>query len=59
MISNVNEIGIRIGTAYLRDEKLTLEYDAGQVTVSGEDLLTAWDDYSLDDPFTIVSEDMR
>lgn len=62
MISNVPlpwETSVAIGFAYLRNQPLTLEYDAGEVTVSGDDLLEAWDSYDLSDPFTIVSEDMR
>lgn len=54
-ISDVHEIGIRIGFAYLHGEALTLEYDAGSLEVSGEDLVTAWDEYSLSDPFTIIT----
>ena len=53
-ITDTWEIGIRIGSAYLRGESLTLEYDAGLVEVSGTDLLDAWDSYDLMDPFTIV-----
>lgn len=54
IIANAWEIGIRIGSAYLHGESLTLEYDAGTVYVSGDDLLEAWDSYDLMDPFTIV-----
>lgn len=53
-ITDTWEIGIRIGSAFLRQETLTLEYDAGTVDVSGDDLLEAWDAYDLMDPFTIV-----
>lgn len=56
MIVDAWEIGVRIGSAYLHGESLTLEYDAGSVVVSGDDLLEAWDEYSLSDPFTIVGE---
>lgn len=54
MIVDTWEIGIRIGSAYLHGESLTLEYDAGLVEVSGTDILDAWDSYDLMDPFTIV-----
>lgn len=54
MITDTWEIGIRIGSAYLHGESLTLEYDAGTIAVTGDDLLEAWDEYSLMDPFTIV-----
>lgn len=55
-INTAWEIGVRIGSAYLHGETLTLEYDAGRVVVSGDDLVTAWDEYDLSDPFTIVGE---
>lgn len=55
-ITDTWEIGIRIGSAYLHGESLTLEYDAGLVEVSGTDLLDAWDSYDLMDPFTIVED---
>lgn len=55
-ITDTWEIGIRIGSAYLHGESLTLEYDAGTVEVTGDDLLDAWDSYDLMDPFTIVKE---
>lgn len=54
MIVDTWEIGVRIGSAYLHGETLTLEYDAGTIAVTGTDLLDAWDEYSLSDPFTIV-----
>lgn len=53
-ITDTWEIGIRIGSAYLHGESLTLEYDAGTIEVTGDDLLEAWDSYDLMDPFTIV-----
>lgn len=56
MIVDTWEIGIRIGSAYLHGESLTLEYDAGTVEVTGDDLLEAWDSYDLMDPFTILDE---
>lgn len=52
-ITDTWEIGIRIGSAYLHGESLTLEYDAGLVEVSGTDLLDAWAARS-GTPFTIV-----
>ena len=54
-ISDVQEIGVRIGFAYLHGETLTLEYDSGSVAVSGDDLVTAWA-VRTDKPFTIVGE---
>lgn len=53
---NTAEIGIRIADAYRRNEPLWLEYDSGAVLVSGDDLLTAWDEYDLTDPFTILED---
>lgn len=54
MISNFREIGLRIGFAILRDESLTLEYDAGRVAARGDELYEAWEHLDLTDPFTIV-----
>lgn len=49
------EIGVRIGSAYLHGESLTLEYDAGTIEVTGDDLLDAWAGLQANsDPFTIV-----
>lgn len=53
-ISNFREIGLRIGFAILRDETLTLGYDAGSVEARGDELYEAWANLDLTDPFTIV-----
>lgn len=53
---NTQEIGIRIADAYRRNVPLWLEYDSGAVLVSGDDLLAAWDEYDLTDPFTILED---
>lgn len=53
MISNIHDIAVRIGFAILRDEVLTLEYDAGTVEARGDELYDAWDAYDRMDPFTI------
>lgn len=52
-ITDTWEIGIRIGSAYLHGETLTLEYDAVTIAVTGDDLLEAWAVRS-GTPFTIV-----
>lgn len=49
MLTYVQEIGALGGT-------LTLEYDSGEITLAGDDLIRAAADYDMSDPFTIVSE---
>lgn len=48
-IKYVQEIGALGGT-------LTLEYDSGEITLTGDDLIRAAADYELGDPFTIVPD---
>lgn len=48
-IKYVRDIGALGGT-------LSLEYNAGIFTLTGDDLIFAADDYDMSDPFTIVTE---
>lgn len=49
MLTYVQEIGALGGT-------LTLEYDSGEITLSGDDLIRAAADYEMAEPFTIVPD---
>ena len=48
-IKYVRDIGALGGT-------LTLEYDSGEITLTGDDLIRAAADYDMSDPFTIDAE---
>lgn len=50
-IKYVQEIGALGGT-------LTLEYNAGEVTLTGDELIQAAADYDLSEPFEIVPEEV-
>lgn len=49
-IKYVREIGALGGT-------LTLEYNAGEITLTGDELIRAAEDYDMSEPFTIVPEE--
>lgn len=49
MLDYVRDIGALGGT-------LTLEYDSGELTLTGEELVQAAADYEMADPFTIVPD---
>lgn len=49
MLTYVQEIGALGGT-------LTLEYDSGEITLTGDDLIRAAADYEMSEPFTIVPD---
>lgn len=49
MLDYVRDIGALGGT-------LTLEYDSGELTLTGEELIQAAADYEMSEPFSIVPE---
>lgn len=52
-INNVHEIRAAVERAIRYHAPLRAEFDAGWTTIEPGELRQAWDDYSLDDPFTL------
>lgn len=54
-INRFHDIEREVRSALAAGYPLTVEYDAGEITLHGDDLRQAWEDMTLDDPFTIAT----
>ncbi|WP_102191253.1 hypothetical protein [Microbacterium aurantiacum] len=54
-VADVHEIHAAVERAIRYHAPLVVEFDSGVMTLEGDELRQAWDDLTLDDPFTIHS----
>lgn len=52
-LTHIDDIRAAVFQALDEGEGLTVEYDSGRITYTPGELRQAWEDMTLDDPFTI------